>query len=355
MSRFMLDCASSRPVDADVAQWLAMAATRAWAPVTGGYHEAKISQALLQQAAQTVATATGGGGGGAWFAADPTTAVAHAVLDVLTHGVYEVVVTGEADAIVLQQSSASAAAQAGVAHAVVGVDSRGRLLDLPDRAVVVTGAVNQEIGTVQPDFGDWAAACGSAVVLDATSAWGWLDLPYWDRLIFDPRAVGATAGAVAVVSRDNRRPVPFDNVPAAVAAGLAMERWQSAAPTDRITARRQVKRIVERIRAEVPDVQIHGGKDDDAPHILSISVLYIDAEALQTRLDAQGYAVGSGSACASRSGQPSHVLSAIGALTSGNVRLGLPPGLPEAAVEAFIDAFVAVVAQVRREMGTQDL
>jgi len=353
MSRFMLDCASSRPVDADVAQWLGMAATRAWAPVTGGYHEAKISQALLHQAAATVAGATGGTS--AWFTADPPTAVAHAVLDVLTRRAYEVVVTGQADAIVLQQSSVNAAAQAGVAHTVVGVDSRGRLLDLPDRAVVVTSAVNQEIGTVQPDFGGWAAACGSAVVLDATSAWGWLDLPYWDRLIFDPRAVGATAGAVAVVSRDNRRSVPFDNVPAAVAAGLAMERWQSAAPTDRITARRQVKRIVERIRAEVPDVQIHGGQHDDAPHILSISVLYIDAEALQTRLDAQGYAVGSGSACASRSGQPSHVLSAIGALTSGNVRLGLPPGLPEAAVEAFIDAFVAVVAQVRREMGTQDL
>lgn len=349
----MLDCATSRPVDADVAQWLGMAATRAWAPVTGGYHEAKISQALLQQAAQSVAAATGGGS--AWFTGDLSTGVAHAVLDVLTRGEYDVVVTGAADALAIQQSSASAADQAGVAHAVLPVDGRAQLLELPDRAVLVTGAVNQEIGSVQPDLGHWAAESGSAVVLDATCAWGWLELPHWDRLILDPRSVGACPGAVAVVSPDQRRPTSFDNVPAAVTAGLAIERWRDAAATDRTRVRQQVHHIAERIRAEVPDVQLHGGQGDDAPQILSVSVLYVDAEALQTRLDTRGYAVGSGSACASRSGQPSHVLSAIGALTSGNVRLGLPPGLPDSAVDGFIDAFVESVAQVRQEMRTADL
>jgi cysteine desulfurase len=146
-----------------------------------------------------------------------------------------------------------------------------------------------------------------------------------------------------------------DNVPAAVVAGLTGQRWAAAAPADRERTRAQVVRIRQRVLAEVPDVEVHGGEPGDLPHLLSLSVLYVDAEALQTRLDARGFAVGSGSACASRTGQPSHVLAAIGGLTSGNVRLGLPPGLPDETPDAFVDAFIEVVGQVRAEMGTADL
>ena len=64
-------------------------------------------------------------------------------------------------------------------------------------------------------------------------------------------------------------------------------------------------------------------------------MLYVDAEAVQTALDARGYAVGSGSACASRSGQPPGVLAAIGGLTSGNLRIGTSPILGEEAVAGY--------------------
>ena len=87
----------------------------------------------------------------------------------------------------------------------------------------------------------------------------------------------------------------------------------------------------------------------DAPHILSVSVLYVDAEALQTRLDARGYAVGSGSACASRHGQPSHVLAAVGGFTGGNLRVGLSPDLPDEVVAKtrakYVEAYETLTGQ----------
>jgi cysteine desulfurase len=355
MSRFVLDCALSRPVDTDAAQWLGMAATRAWAPPSAGYHEAKISEALLQQAGRTLAGLLSGAN--AWFVAEPAQAVAHATLDVAVGGEYREIVTGQADPLVVQESVEAAAAQAGLGMRILPVDSRGRLTEMPDGpCVLVTSAVNQEIGTRQAPLSDWARRSGSAVVLEASSAYGWTDLPdHWDRVVLDARAWGSPAGAVAVVSRVPGRPRMFDNVPAAVAAGLTAQRWAQAAVGQRQRTRDQLRRIVKEVRSRVSDVDVHGAGADDAPHIVSLSVLYVDAEALQSRLDAKGYAVGSGSACASRTGQPSHVLAAIGGLTSGNVRLGLPPDLPEEAVNGFIEAFVEVVAAVRAEMGTDRL
>ena len=353
MSRFVLDCAVSRPVDAEISQWLGMAAIRGWARPSGGYHEAKISSALLQEAGRAISQATAMTS--TVFLPDPASAVTYAVSDVVLNGAFEVVVTSAADPVVIQQASAMAAAQLGLAHQIVGVDETGRVSELPERAVLLTSAVNPEIGCVQRDLSGWAESTRSAVVLDATSAYGWVALPAADRLILDPRAWGCPAGTVAVASSAPGRQPAFDNVPAAVVAGLACQRWASQCHEASRRTGAQTRRIVSRVVSEIPDVDIHGGAATDAPHILSLSVLYMDAEALQTRLDALGYAVGSGSACASLRGQPSHVLAAIGALTSGNVRLGLPPGLPDEAVDGFVDAFGAVVAQIRDEMGTSGL
>ena len=59
----------------------------------------------------------------------------------------------------------------------------------------------------------------------------------------------------------------------------------------------------------------------------------------------------SGSACSARSEHPSHVLAAMGALTHGNVRLGLTRTTTAAEVEAFLAALPPVVAELRSRLG----
>ena len=359
MSRFVLDCAVCRPVNEEIGRWLATSAQRAWAPAVAGYHEGKVSQALLAQSAATLAQLAGGAV--AWFAPDPALALRSAVAHI-TQRASLPLITSLVDTVAVLDTVHEAAARHGVSEQVLGVDSDGRihpdaLARLTQPVTMVTALGNQEIGTLQQDLGPWKTSTGSTVTLDARCAFGWTELPdYWDLLILDPRAWGAPAGASVVVARTGQAPrSDFDNVPAAVTAGLAGQRWVAAAPRAKEVAGSQIATIRRRLQDELSGVQIHGGEPDDLPHILSVSVLYVDAEAVQTALDARGYAVGSGSACASRSGQPSHVLAAIGGLTSGNLRIGLPPDLGEEAVAGFVKAVVEVVTEVREQMGTQNL
>ena len=88
--------------------------------------------------------------------------------------------------------------------------------------------------------------------------------------------------------------------------------------------------LVDRIRAPwcrtVPDIEVLGDPVDRLPHIVTFSCLYVDGESLLRELDRRGFAVSSGSSCTSSTLEPSHVLVAMGALTSGNVRVSLHRG-----------------------------
>jgi cysteine desulfurase len=76
---------------------------------------------------------------------------------------------------------------------------------------------------------------------------------------------------------------------------------------------------------------------------------------LLTALDRRGFAVSSGSSCTSSTLEPSHVLAAMGALTSGNVRISLHPDTTEAEIDEFLSVLPSVVADVRAELGADGL
>ena len=136
--------------------------------------------------------------------------------------------------------------------------------------------------------------------------------------------------------------------------------WSAAAALDAVVATREVvgarqhalvARLRREVAARVPDVDVVGDPDDRAPHLLTFSALYVDGETLSLELDRAGFAVASGSACSASSEHPSHVLAAMGALTHGNVRLGLTRTTTEAEVEAFLDVLPGVVAEIRDRLG----
>ena len=100
------------------------------------------------------------------------------------------------------------------------------------------------------------------------------------------------------------------------------------------------------ISDEIGDVDIASPKTG-APHFLSFSFLYVDAQQLVDRMSRLGFALDSGSACTSANLEPSHVLAAMGRLTHGNVRVRLHSGLTKNELLEMLTALKIVVEDLR--------
>jgi cysteine desulfurase len=61
--------------------------------------------------------------------------------------------------------------------------------------------------------------------------------------------------------------------------------------------------------------------------------------------------VHSGSSCATTSGEPSHVLVAMGALTHGHLRISVGPDTTIGQADAFVAAYADIVGRLRRAVG----
>jgi cysteine desulfurase len=237
-------------------------------------------------------------------------------------------------------------------------------------ALACLQVANHEVGTLQPYVAaaEVCRAAGVPLVLDATTALGRVDttdLGAWSVLLGWAGAYGGPESVGFMVVRRGTRwraPFPADDhqegrwpgtvdVPAVWSAAAALD----AASGVRVDVGARQRTLIDRVRRElsarVADVDVVGDPVDRVPHLLTFSVLYVDGEALTLELDRAGFAVASGSACSASSEHPSHVLAAMGALTHGNVRLGLTRTTGEADVDAFLDVLPRVVDEIRSRLG----
>jgi cysteine desulfurase len=257
-----------------------------------------------------------------------------------------------------------------LAERLAGTDPGRRTADGVD--VVAVQAANHEVGTVQPvgEIIGLAAEQDVPVVVDASQTLAWGPPPDgWSVLAGSAHKWGGPAGVgvLAVRRRTRFRSVlpedergsglvpGFENVPGALAAAAALRaRREEAAALEK-----RLRPLVERIRARVPvlvdDVQVVGHPTQRLPHLVTFSCLYVDGEALLTALDAEGFAVSSGSSCTASTLRPSHVLEAMGVLTHGNVRVSLSRDTTARDVERFLDVLPRVVAGVRAQLGADRL
>src|SRR5207245_160659 len=104
-----------------------------------------------------------------------------------------------------------------------------------------------------------------------------------------------------------------ENLPAIVGMGVAADlaRAEGAAEGVRLSALRD--RFLESVLERVPRARLTGARGAARlPHHASIVVEGVKADGVLLELDLRGVAASSGSACNMASGQPSHVLRAIG-------------------------------------------
>ncbi|HUH06858.1 MAG TPA: aminotransferase class V-fold PLP-dependent enzyme [Egibacteraceae bacterium] len=284
----------------------------------------------------------------------------------------------------VEHSTVLAAAEAsGAQHEVVGVDPLGRVdLDAVEKALGAGAALlnvqhaNHEVGALQP-LGEIARLCRRHDVLlhvDACQTVGRLPIRL-DQIDADfisasgakfggGRGIGALAWSPRARfrplfsgdEREHRRRSGLENLPGAAAMAEALLQLAPARPGGPAAAeaarcdalRRRLRR---QIADSIADVEIHGPEDGSAPHIVALSALYVDGETLVGELDRMGFEVHSGSSCATTSGEPSHVLVAMGALTHGHVRASLGPEVLERHIDEFAAALSEAVSRLRARLG----
>src|SRR5690606_7986592 len=140
------------------------------------------------------------------------------------------------------------------------------------------------------------------------------------------------------------------SVPLALAAAVALQERLENANAEATRQAELIDRVRERMAA-VPGVDVVGDPHSRLPHVVTFSCLYVDGEALLSRLDQAGFAVGSGSACTTSTLEPSRVLGAVGSLTHGNVRLALHPGITSDDIERFLAAVTSAIEDLRQQAG----
>lgn len=344
--------------------------------------------ALLQAARTAVAEVLGCRGDEVWFCSSGQEAARLATHGARAFPASEVGVVAGAvermdilDAISpgIELPPRSASPWIGPDHLVLlPVDSVGRIdpedlvevLETRPASPVVIQQANSEVGTIQP-VERIAAICadyGVPWIMDAVGPLGYMPVAGgWSVLIADGRPVGAPPiGVLAVRSGsawvwpESAPTIPgcapgFSDVPSAVALATALHAHHGHLAATEQHLRDLSERLRSGVVESVPDVAVHGDSVTRLPQAVTFSCLYVDAEAVVRALDQFAIQVGSGSACAARSGQPSHVLAAMGALTHGNVRVSLPVECPDAWVDRLLDVLPGEVAALRAEAGVQGL
>lgn len=248
--------------------------------------------------------------------------------------------------------AAAALEREGVSVTYLPVDAVGRVSPQaveaalrPDTALVSIMYANNEIGTIQPvaEIGSVCRAHGVLFHTDAVQAAGTLPIRVEEQNIdllslsahkfYGPKGVGLLycrrdaypANLLDGGTQERGHRAGTENVALAVGMAKALELagQDREAKNGAITALRDE---VQNGLLRIHNSRLNGDPDNRLPGTLNVSFAGVDGQSLLFRLDLAGLAVSSGSACASGSLSPSHVLLALGMpyeLAHGSLRISL--------------------------------
>jgi cysteine desulfurase len=268
--------------------------------------------------------------------------------------------------------------KAGAAVTLLPVDGEGRINPEEVRralrsetALVSIGAACAEIGTMQPltDIARITRAAGIPLHVDAVGALGRMPLAA-DAMGFDLVTVSSNdlygpPGAGALWVRPGLKISPqilgggqeggyrsgTENLPALVGLGVAAELMRAEAAHGepaRLAALRD--RMVDSLIGSISDCRLTGSRSARMPHHVSLVLRGAKADSVLLDLDLCGVAASSGSACAQRTGTPSHVLRAIGCVPQemeGSLCFTMGRWSTMAEVDAVVERLPPIVARLR--------
>jgi cysteine desulfurase len=229
---------------------------------------------------------------------------------------------------------------------------------------------NNEIGTIQ-DIKTVAAIAkkaGAYTHTDAVQAVGKIPVDVKDlgvdyltmsaHKIYGPKGIGALyvrkgAPLLPLIhgghQEDGLRAGTYNNIGIlgfGKAAELAREQVEAYGRT--LSALRE--RLRKGLVAQIPNIKINGHPRDVLPNTLNVSFPGAEGESILLSMDIMGIEASTGSACASGSLEPSHVLMATGVepeLAHGSIRFSMGWGITEEDVDYIIKTVPPIIERLR--------
>ena len=221
----------------------------------------------------------------------------------------------------------------------IGVDENG-IVDLNElknsikntTILITIMFANNEVGTIQPieEIGNIAKENGIIFHTDAVQAIGNINidvrklnidsLSLSGHKFYGPKGIGVLYVKKGIQfkklingghqERDKR--AGTENVPGIVGIGKAIELAYNNLEENNKKIKTLRDYYVEEIEKRIPNIKINGDNNKRLPGNSNISFKGIEGDALLFNLDLNGICASTGSACASGSLEPSHVLTAMG-------------------------------------------
>lgn len=265
----------------------------------------------------------------------------------------------------------------GITVHYIGVDSCGRLdLDAYKRALGPRTCLatimwaNNETGTLFPveDLAALAHDAGALFHSDAVQAVGKIALDLKTSAIdmlslsghklHGPKGIGALYVRKGVKFKplvlggrqERGRRGGTENVPGVVGLGKAAQLAHAALDGDTNDIRALRDRLEQGIMGSISHCRINGDVEHRVPNTSNISFDFLDSEPILLNLDREGIAASSGSACASGSMEPSHVLRAMkvpAVALRGAIRFSLSRETTEAEIDRMIDCLPTIISRLR--------
>ena len=259
----------------------------------------------------------------------------------------------------------------------VGVDDKGiiKMDELkaairPDTILISIIYANNEIGTIQPikEIGELARSKGILFHTDAVQAFGHVPIDVEkeniDMMSASAHKIHGPKGIGMLYIKNNVKLVPMihggpherkkragtSNVPGIVGFGKAAELAKISMAANNAEMIEKRNYLIDRILKEIPYSKLNGDRDRRLPGNVNISFRYIEGESMLMMVDMKGIAASTGSACASGSLDPSHVLLAIGLpheVAHGSIRMTMSEFTTKEELDYTVEALKEVVSRLR--------
>jgi cysteine desulfurase len=229
--------------------------------------------------------------------------------------------------------------------------------------------VNNETGIEMPigELADLTSSAGAVLHTDAVQAVGKVPVELGEvpvhlltlsgHKIYGPKGTGllfVRAGTTVLPllhGGGQERKLRPGTEDVAGAVGLARALRLAVAEREAVTTRLRALRdaLESRLLQALDGVRINGGRAKRAPHISNVGIEGVNGSMLLISLDLEGVAASGASACASASGEPSHVIAALNGPDDdwAHVRFSLGRHTDAADIERAAEVTCEVVHRLR--------